>query len=62
MGTKEFNQLEAIILELMAQIKDARETYIRENWLSDVMYRQIFIEKVKEIKKGIDEAIEAAIL
>lgn len=62
MTTKEFNQLEAIVVEIMAQIKDARETYLQENWLSDVMYRQVFLEKIKEMKKAIDEAIENDVL
>lgn len=59
MKTQEFNQLENAVLDIMAQIRDARQTYYQEDWLSDQMYMQIFAEKVKELKKAIDEAIDA---
>lgn len=59
MKTQEFNQLENAVLDVMAEIRDARQTYYQEDWLSDAMYMQIFAEKVKKLKKAIDEAIEA---
>lgn len=59
MKTQEFNQLENAVLDIMAQIRDARQTYYQEDWLSDQMYMQIFAEKVKDLKKAIDEAIKA---
>lgn len=59
MKTQEFNRLEDAVLDIMAQIRDARQTYLQEDWLSDAMYMQIFGEKVKELKKAIDEATEA---
>lgn len=59
MKTQEFSQLENAVLDIMAQIRDARQTYYQEDWLSDAMYMQIFAEKIKELKKTIDEAIEA---
>lgn len=59
MKTQEFNQLENTVLDIMAQIRDARQTYYQEDWLSDAMYMQIFEEKVKKLKEVIDEAIKA---
>lgn len=62
MKTQEFNQLENAVLDIMAQLRDARQTYYQEEWLSDAMYMQIFAEKVKELKKAIDDAIKESIL
>lgn len=62
MKTQEFNQLENAVLDIMAQLRDARQTYYQEDWLSDAMYMQIFAEKVKELKKVIDDAIKESIL
>lgn len=62
MKTQEFNQLENTVLDIMAQLRDARQTYYQEEWLSDAMYMQIFAEKVKELKKVIDDAIKESIL
>lgn len=62
MKTQEFNQLENAVLDIMAQLRDARQTYYQEDWLSDAMYMQIFAEKVKELKKAIDDAIKESIL
>lgn len=62
MKTQEFNQLENTVLDIMAQLRDARQTYYQEDWLSDAMYMQIFLEKVKELKLAIDEAVEAHVL
>lgn len=56
METKEFNQLESVVMELIQAIKDARQCYYNENWLSDRMYKQVFLEKIKEMKEAIDEA------
>lgn len=62
MKTQEFNWLENEVLKITEQITDARRTYCNEEWLSDTMYMQIFGEKVKELKKVIDDAIKESIL
>ena len=54
--------LEVQVMEITEGIEKARDCYYNENWLSDEMYKQIFLEKIKEIKKAIDEAIEANVL
>lgn len=62
MKTQEFKKLEIAVMEIMAQIRDANQTYYNENWLSEDMYEQVFLEKAKELKKVIDDAIKESIL
>lgn len=56
------SNLEQIVLEISQQIKDARDCYYKENWLSDKMFNLVFVEKVKQLKEAIDEAIKADVL
>lgn len=55
-------QLEMQVMKISEDMVKARDCYYNDEWLSGAIYEQIFTEKIKELKKAIDDAIKENVL